>query len=63
MNEPNMLRLPIDIARCTAENIQAFATYREDVAEKSQTEHGKQAALDGAKALRAYAGGLLEHAT
>lgn len=63
MNEPTMLQLPKDIAVCIAENIEAFATYREGVAEASQTEIGKAAALDGAKALRAYAGGLREHAT
>lgn len=60
---PTMLRLPADIARVIAENVQAFATYHEAVAEKCQTASAREVELQSAKALRSYAGGLLEAAT
>jgi len=60
---PTMLRLPIDIARPIAENIEAHATYQEGVAAKCTTDHGREAATRSSMALRAYAAGLRAHAT
>lgn len=60
---PTMLRLPLDMARCIAENMQAFATYSDAVAAKCTTDHGRKAAEEKALTLRAYARGLIDAAT
>lgn len=60
---PTMLRLPHEIARVIAENIQAFATHQDAAGALCTTEHGKRSAHDRAAALRAYAAGLMNAST
>lgn len=60
---PTMLRMPREMARVIAENLEAFATHEDAVGALSTTEHGKRSAHDRAVALRAYATGLMNAST